>query len=211
VHEVARGRDRARLWRAPQFVFRGAARRKSCRRLYANPLQQQLFCGVCPLIACGFSRTRLFGSPCRCRAATSDAFDSPQLARTIGTCSKSCATSHSAPRRRRPSGPRDKAGCAGRRIAVATWSSPTQVPTAEPLENQGGHQADYDFQRRVPPAPTDLPTSIRRYTGWRHLGRAAKQSEASRRRGALALWRKPFLVLAPRAHPYRRCRGVCSP
>ena len=42
---------------------------------------------------------------------------------------------------------------------ATTASSPTKLPTAAGLENQGGapRDADHDFQTRVPPSPANLP------------------------------------------------------
>ena len=68
-------------------------------------------------------------------------------ARTIVTCPKSRAPSHSSPPAcRRRSGPRSGRAF-GPTGVVATSSSPTQMPTAEGLETQGG-PADYGSQGR---------------------------------------------------------------
>ena len=93
------------------------------------------------------------------------------------------APSHSAPRRRRRNGPRDKAGFAGRRIAVAISSSPTKVPTAETLENQGGLCPTMIFsgERRQPRlyvAFGDMDGVAALWSG------CAAEPKASRRRGA---------------------------
>jgi hypothetical protein len=47
--------------------------------------------------------------------------------------------------------------------------------------------------------------------GWRHLGRAAQQSEASRRWGAIVLWRKDFRPAGATAEGYKRRTGACTP
>ena len=79
-------------------------------------------------------------------AATSDAFDSPQKSEDYRDVSEKRAPSHSAPRRRRPK--------TRRRFSAdyVFWSSPTQVPTAEALENQGGLRPTMIFnaERRQP-------------------------------------------------------------
>lgn len=57
---------------------------------------------------------------------------------------------------------------------AARWTGPTRetgrdTPAPNPSRTPGRTPSGH-------PAPTDLPTSIRRYAGWRHLGRAAQQS-----------------------------------
>lgn len=76
-------------------------------------------------LVCGVAAASAFGRREGCARAISDAFDSPQLARTIVTCSKSRAPLALAPRRRRP----QNKEAVLRRLYFARQPDPT--PTAE--------------------------------------------------------------------------------
>jgi hypothetical protein len=96
-------------------------------------------------------------------AATSDAFDSPQESRTIVTCSKSAPPRTLAPQLVGAEVAHVRKGFARSGVA-ATSSSPTQMPTAEDLETQGG-PADYGAQGRGRQPVFGLPLYSAVWTG----------------------------------------------
>jgi hypothetical protein len=84
-----------------------------------------------------------------------------------------------------PSAPKNKEALQRR---LCFWSSPTQVPTAEAPENkEGGTPTDYVFRGPRPPARHQSSAVLSGKDGWRHLGRAAKQSRRRPDGGGLGL------------------------
>ena len=93
------------------------------------------------------------------------------LARTIVTCSKSALPLALAPQLVGAEVAHVQTGLRPAGV-VATSSSPTQVPTAEALENQGGPPTWFSSAEAASPSLSTAVLSGK--DGWRHLGRAVR-------------------------------------
>ncbi len=146
------------------------------------------------------------GNSVRTSGATSD---SPQPCEDYRDVYEKRAPLHSSPPPSAPDWP-DETRPLGRWIVVGSPSSPTQVPTAEALETQGG-PADYGSQGRGRQPLISLPlySAVRRGGGtWVGLRSRAKRPDG----GGLLCWRaRTFFVRAGQAGVQAAVRCVCTP
>lgn len=139
-----------RAWRAkggrptPPTVTPLRSAGESCALPSTHPLELARIHAAPPLLSALWPSSRGSASRLRTRSIARS------LARTIATCPKSAPPCALAPQLVGAEVAHVRARLC-RRGVVATSSSPTQTPTAEALENQGG-PADYGSQGRAPPA-----------------------------------------------------------
>lgn len=139
------------------------------------------------------------------RVATSDAFDSPQGSEDYrDVFEKPRASTHSAPRRRRP----QNKEAVLRRLCFAR--QPDQTPTAEASEKQGRTTGGLCFSRPSAASPAPIARASLAHAGWRRLVGLPQAERSVPTAGGFVLRRRRLLETAVFAKPCKPNTGAIA-